>query len=81
MVYAIKDTVSGKYMGKTKMLESDSANAITYTSKVSADSAAVRLQKIYDNWESNDGVVSSRGYTNVYKAITPAPIWKSESIG
>jgi hypothetical protein len=80
MAYAIKDTVSGKYMSKSKTLESSTSNALTYGTRASAEAAVARLQKLYDNWKANDDVVTARGYTNAYKAITPSPVWATQSI-
>ncbi len=80
MAYAIKDSVSGKYMSKSKTLESSTSNAITYSSKIEAEAAAAKLKRLYDNWSTNDGVISSRGYTNAYKAITPTPNWVVQTV-
>jgi hypothetical protein len=80
MAYAIKDSVSGKYMTRANTLESSAANATTYKSKSVADAAANRLKNIYDNWEATDRAISDRGYTNAYKAITPTPIWVVQSV-
>lgn len=80
MPYVIKDTVSGKYMSKSKTLESGTSNAVRYQSKVLAEAAAARLQKIYDNWDSDNQTLASRGYNNAYKAIKPTPKWTTQSV-
>jgi hypothetical protein len=80
MAYVIKDEVSGKYLNSKKELTASVADAAKYDSMETANSAAARFQRIYDNWEANDQAAKSRGYSNALKPINPKPFWAVKSV-